>query len=98
MARRIRYAMEMLPMGVKLSGIVEAHETYVGGKSKNMHQGRRVEPHHSADFDYRYGNRKARDGARTENAIRLPAGKRLMYEDSCAHAEDMMRPPHALDR
>jgi len=39
-----------------------------------------------AESDYRYSNRKARDGERTEKAIRLAAGKRLQYRDSLADA------------
>lgn len=42
MAHRIRYAMEMPLIGVKLSGTVEADETYIGGKAKNMHKSRRA--------------------------------------------------------
>lgn len=40
---RIRYAMAQEPMASKLSGIVEVDETYVGGKSKNMHASVRKE-------------------------------------------------------
>lgn len=41
MAHRIRYAMERPPLSNKLQGIVEADETYFGGKSKNMHKAKR---------------------------------------------------------
>ncbi len=41
MMHRIRYAMAQEPMASKLSGIVEVDETYVGGKSKNMHASER---------------------------------------------------------
>lgn len=44
-------------------------------------------PRYLAEFDYRYSNRKVRDGERTENAIRLTAGKRLMYRDSLGAVE-----------
>lgn len=37
MAHRIRYGMSQEPMRSKLTGTVEADETYIGGKSKNMH-------------------------------------------------------------
>jgi transposase-like protein len=35
---RIRYAMERPPLVDKLRGTVEADETYIGGKAKNMHK------------------------------------------------------------
>src|SRR2546430_2557439 len=35
MAHRIRYAMEQPPFQARLTGIVEADETYVGGKERN---------------------------------------------------------------
>lgn len=38
MAHRIRYAMTQEPLFSKLSGTVEVDETYVGGKSRNMHK------------------------------------------------------------
>lgn len=41
MAHRIRYAMERPPLSDKLQGVVEADETYFGGKSKNMHKNKR---------------------------------------------------------
>lgn len=37
MAHRIRYAMTQEPLFGKLKGTVEADETFIGGKSKNMH-------------------------------------------------------------
>ena len=38
MAHRIRLAMERPPLSDRLSGTVEADETYIGGKAKNMHK------------------------------------------------------------
>jgi transposase-like protein len=198
MARRIRHAMEMPPLEVEMTGTVEADETYIGGKAKNMHKSKRAEritghgavdkvpvvalvqrsgearsqvvrpvtrenvaetlgehldptaarmmdesavywqlgrqvashgrvnhsvgeyvrghvysnivedffsqlkrsldgtyhhvsewhlPRYLAEFDYRYSNRKVRDGARTEKAIRQTDGKRLMYRDSLGASE-----------
>lgn len=43
MAHRIRYAMAEGSFANKLEGIVEVDETYVGGKSKNMHASVRKE-------------------------------------------------------
>jgi len=40
MAHRIRYAMQQPPLVGKLKGIVEADETYVGGKVSNKHRSR----------------------------------------------------------
>ena len=37
MAHRIRYCMGQSPLKEKLSGIIEADTTYVGGKEKNKH-------------------------------------------------------------
>jgi len=37
MCHRIRYAMAEEPLASKLQGTVEVDETYIGGKSKNMH-------------------------------------------------------------
>jgi hypothetical protein len=51
-------------------------------------------PRYLGAFDYRYNNRKVRDGERTEKAIRLTAGKRLMYRDSSAPVGEMV--PHSL--
>jgi transposase-like protein len=42
MAHRIRFAMTQTPMAELLKGIVEADETYVGGKPENMHAERRT--------------------------------------------------------
>ena len=38
LSHRIRYAMTQEPLFSKLSGTVEVDETYVGGKSRNMHK------------------------------------------------------------
>src|SRR5439155_27310723 len=43
MAHRIRYAMSKPPLVSKLRGIVEADETFVGGKPHNRHVGQ-LEP------------------------------------------------------
>jgi transposase-like protein len=40
LAHRIRYAMTQPPLVDKLAGIVEADETYVGGKARNAKRGR----------------------------------------------------------
>src|SRR6185503_7784360 len=40
---RIRFAMAQEPLKSKLTGIVECDETYIGGKSKNMHADKRAE-------------------------------------------------------
>ncbi len=42
MAHRIRFAMTQEPLFSKLSGTVEVDETYIGGKSRNMHKSERV--------------------------------------------------------
>ncbi|MBZ5533882.1 MAG: IS1595 family transposase [Acidobacteriia bacterium] len=42
MLHRIRLAMQDDFFGSKMSGEVEADETYIGGKSRNMHKARRV--------------------------------------------------------
>jgi transposase-like protein len=41
LAHRIRYAMNQEPLFSKLFGTVEVDETYVGGKSRNMHKSER---------------------------------------------------------
>lgn len=41
LAHRIRFAMTQEPLFSKLSGTVEVDETYVGGKSRNMHKSER---------------------------------------------------------
>lgn len=41
MAHRIRYGMSQEPLFSKLNGTVEVDETYVGGKSRNMHKSER---------------------------------------------------------
>mgnify|MGYP001162076322 CR=1 FL=1 len=43
MTMRIRYAMERQPLVGMLTGIVEADETYIGGKAQNMHAAQRRE-------------------------------------------------------
>ena len=43
MMHRIRYAMTQEPLVSKLDGTVEADETYIGGKAKNMHKKEREE-------------------------------------------------------
>lgn len=42
LAHRIHYAMNQEPLFSKLSGTVEVDETYVGGKSRNMHKSERA--------------------------------------------------------
>jgi transposase-like protein len=42
MAHRIRFAMSQPALADKLSGLVEADETYIGGKAKNMHASERA--------------------------------------------------------
>ena len=42
MTHRIRYAMSQEPLFSKLNGVVEADETFIGGKSKNMHSKERT--------------------------------------------------------
>jgi transposase-like protein len=37
-----------------------------------------------SEFDFRYNNRKIKDGERTVKAIKKTAGKRLMYEQAIA--------------
>jgi transposase-like protein len=41
MAHRIRYCMGQSPMKEKLSGVIEADTTFIGGKEKNKHWGER---------------------------------------------------------
>jgi hypothetical protein len=41
MDHRIRFALGIGPVG-KLSGEMEADETFIGGKARNMHAGRRA--------------------------------------------------------
>ncbi len=41
MAHRIRYAIARPPLVNKLNGTVEADETYIGGKARFMHKGKR---------------------------------------------------------
>lgn len=42
MAHRIRYAMSQEPLAGKLKGVVEVDESYIGGKSRNMHAKQRA--------------------------------------------------------
>jgi transposase-like protein len=42
LAHRIRYAMAQEPLATLFSGIIEADETYIGGKAKNMHASERA--------------------------------------------------------
>ncbi len=41
MAHRIRYAQNGFPLSEMLKGTVEADETYIGGKARNMHRAKR---------------------------------------------------------
>jgi len=43
MDHRIRFSLSMGP-GNKLSGQVEADETFIGGKARNMHSEKRARP------------------------------------------------------
>ena len=65
MAHRIRYAMNQGPLHEKLTGIVEADETYVGGKAKgNGHTGRGTTKPPVAALVQRNGMVKSRHVAR----------------------------------
>lgn len=51
MAHRIRHALEGDGLDTKLSGTVEADETYMGGQAKNMHASRRREKFTGGPFE-----------------------------------------------
>lgn len=87
MAHRIRYAMERGPLATKLQGAVEADETYIGGKAKNIHRTKRERP--GALNKVPVVTLVERGGEARSKAIRYVTGENigvLLYEHVEQHA------------
>jgi transposase-like protein len=55
MAHRIRYGMSQEPLASQLTGVVEADETYVGGRPRRRNPGAVKAGERARDFPIRYG-------------------------------------------
>lgn len=98
MGHRIREAMKT-PTARKLSGEIEGDETFVGGKAKNMHKGRRERLIRGRgavgkaivqgllEQAFRFNNRDVGDGLRFQRVLSAVVGKRLTYRTLTAQGD-----------